>query len=178
MSSEKKFLVVTAVGPDRPGIVSDLSGILHSVGANLEDSRMAALGGEFAILLLASGTEAALSRLTATLHDSQASLGLHIVQKETSAPKTERRILPYSIRVSGFDRPGIVQAVTHTLARRNVNVRSLESRLAYAPHSGTPMFVLEAELEVPSEIALSELRRELSQRCEEENLDLSFEAGG
>ena len=57
-------------------------------------------------------------------------------------------------------------------------MRSLESRLAYAPHSGTPLFVLEAELEVPSELTLSELRRELSARCDEENLDLTFEAAG
>jgi glycine cleavage system transcriptional repressor len=178
MANEKKFLVVTAVGPDRPGIVSDLSGIIHQAGANLEDSRMAALGGEFAVVLLASGQEAALEKLRRVLSESESKLGLHVVQKPTSAPSTERRVLPYSMRVSGFDRPGIVQAVTQTLARRNVNVRSLESRLAYAPHSGTPLFVLEAELEVPSELTLSELRRELSARCEEENLDLTFEAAG
>ena len=175
MSNEKKFLVVTAVGPDRPGIVSDLSGIIHQAGANLEDSRMASLGGEFAVLLLASGSDASLSRLAAALADSEARLGLHVVQKSTTAPNA-RRVLPYSIRVSGFDRPGIVQAVTQTLAKRNVNVRSLESRLAYAAHSGTPLFVLEAELEVPSETTLSELRRELAARCDEENLDLSLSA--
>jgi glycine cleavage system transcriptional repressor len=178
MSNEKRFLVVTAVGPDRPGIVSDLSGIIHSAGANLEDSRMAALGGEFAVLLLASGTDVALDRLGKALAEREADLHLHVVQKPTSAPKLERKVLPYSIRVSGFDRPGIVQAVTQTLARKQVNVRSLESRLAFAPHSGTPLFVLEAELEVPSELALSELRRELNARCEEENLDLVLEASG
>jgi len=175
MSNEKKLLVVTAVGPDRPGIVSDLSGIIHKAGANLEDSRMAALGGEFAVLLLAAGSDAVLSRLAAALGESQSALGLHIVLKPTSAPSS-RQAVPYSIRVSGFDRPGIVQAITQTLARRRVNVRSLESRLSYAAESGTPLFVLEAELEVPSETTLSELRRELASRCEDENLDLSFEA--
>jgi glycine cleavage system transcriptional repressor len=177
MSNEKKFLVVTAVGPDRPGIVSDLSGIIHGAGANLEDSRMAALGGEFALLLLASGTDAALARLGNALADNQQRLGLQIVQKPTSPSAPDPRVLPYSIRVSGFDRPGIVQAVTQTLARRSVNVRSLESRLTYAAESGTPLFVLQAQLEVPSEVTLSELRRELSARCDEENLELSFETG-
>jgi glycine cleavage system regulatory protein len=37
------------------------------------------------------------------------------------------------------------------------------------------MFVLEAELQVPSAVVLAELRRELSAQCDEENLDLSFE---
>ena len=89
MSNQKKFLVVTAVGPDRSGIVSELSGIIHQAGANLEDSRMAALGGEFAVLLLASGEDAALERLTRVLADSQAKLGLHIVQRPTSAPSSK-----------------------------------------------------------------------------------------
>ncbi|HLV64415.1 MAG TPA: ACT domain-containing protein [Polyangiaceae bacterium] len=176
--NEKTFLVITAVGPDRPGIVSELSATIHGVGANLEDSRMAALGGEFAVLLLASGTEDALGRLEQRLAESEAALGLRLLVKRTTAPRPDRRVLPYSIRVSGFDRPGIVQAVTGTLARRGVNVRALESRLAYAPHSGTPLFVLNAELDVPSELTLSELRRELSAKCEEENLDLSFESIG
>jgi hypothetical protein len=38
------------------------------------------------------------------------------------------------------------------------------------------MFVLEAELQVPSELALSQLRRDLASACEEDNLDFSFEA--
>jgi glycine cleavage system transcriptional repressor len=67
--------------------------------------------------------------------------------------------------------------VAEILARRGVNVASLESRLAYVPESGTPLFVLEAELQVPSEVALTELRRELSAQCDEENLDLSLEPG-
>lgn len=178
MSKERGYLVITAVGPDRPGIVSALSGRMHAAGANLEDSRMAVLGGEFALLLLVSGAESALARIEADAPEAEATLGLRLLHKRTSGVRLPRNVLPYSIRVSGFDRPGIVQAVTRILAERAVNVSSLESRLAYAPHSGTPLFVLEADLEVPSELALSGLRRELASHCEQENLDLTLEARG
>ncbi len=57
--------------------------------------------------------------------------------------------MPYQIRVTGVDRPGIVQRVAAVLAGRGVNVASLESRLAFAPESGTPMFILEAALTNP-----------------------------
>jgi glycine cleavage system transcriptional repressor len=43
-------LVVTAVGPDRPGIASDFTGHVHAAGANLADSRMVNLRGQFALL--------------------------------------------------------------------------------------------------------------------------------
>jgi glycine cleavage system transcriptional repressor len=178
MSAAKNYLVLSAVGPDRPGIVSDLSAWIHAVGANLEDSRMAVLGGEFALLLLVSGPDAALALCEAEAASRAEALGLHVWHKRTSGPRSPRNVLPYAIRVSGFDRPGIVQAVTQVLARHGVNVTSLESRLAFAPHSGTPLFVLEADLEVPSELALGKLRRELGAECEEENLDLTLEARG
>src|SRR5437764_14218207 len=45
-------LIITAVGPDRPGIVGELTGHLHSAGGNILDSRMVNLRGEFAMMIL------------------------------------------------------------------------------------------------------------------------------
>jgi glycine cleavage system transcriptional repressor len=175
-SNDKTYLVLTAVGPDRPGLVSEIASAVHSAGANLEDSRMAILGGEFALLVLLSGSEAAAAGVEKISTALGERLGLRVLLKRTGRG-TRKEFLPYRISVTGFDRPGIVSKVSEILARRGVNVASLESRLAYAPLSGTPMFVLEAELQVPSEVALAELRRELTAQCDEENLDLSFEVG-
>jgi glycine cleavage system transcriptional repressor len=85
--------------------------------------------------------------------------------------------LPYRINVTGVDRPGIVQRVAAVLAGRGVNVASLESRLSYAPESGTPMFILEAALQIPSALALADLRRELSAACDQENWEFALEGG-
>jgi glycine cleavage system transcriptional repressor len=168
-------LVLTAVGPDRAGLVSEIASAIHAAGANLEDSRMAILGGEFALLLLLSGSEAAATAVEKGASALGERLGLRVVSKRTGRAQ-RKEFLPYRISVTGFDRPGIVLRVSELLARRGINVASLESHLAYAPLSGTPMFVLEAELQVPSEVALAELRRELSAQCDEENLDLSLES--
>ena len=79
--------------------------------------------------------------------------------------------------MTGLDRPGIVRAVAAVLARRGINVASLESRLGNAPDSGTPLFTLEAELRVPSEASLSELRQAVNELANEENLDVVLESG-
>jgi glycine cleavage system transcriptional repressor len=156
--------------------VSEIASAIHGAGANLEDSRMAILGGEFALLLLLSGPEAAAASVEKAAGPLGEKLGLRLLSKRTArGQRTD--FMPYRISVTGLDRPGIVMLVAEILARRSVNVASLESRLAYVPESGTPMFVLEAELQVPSEVALTELRRELSAQCDEENLDLSLEPG-
>jgi len=177
MARAESHLVLTAVGPDRPGLVNAISSLLHAAGANLEDSRMAILGGEFALILLLSGAADALERVKQAGAGLEARLGLHCLLKETSTPSAPGDHLLYRLRLTGVDRPGIVQAIAGLLASRGINLASLESRVTYAPESGTPMFVLEADLHVPSRIVLSELRSQLAATCEEENLDFTLEAG-
>mmetsp|Transcript_31628 Transcript_31628/g.122444 ORF Transcript_31628/g.122444 Transcript_31628/m.122444 type:complete len:123 (-) Transcript_31628:651-1019(-) len=55
MSTEKPSKVlVSLAGPDRVGIVKDFSSVLHKSHGNVEESRMAQLGGEFAMISLVS----------------------------------------------------------------------------------------------------------------------------
>ena len=46
------FLVLSALGADRTGMVHELTRLVSECGGNLAESRMSALGSEFAMLLL------------------------------------------------------------------------------------------------------------------------------
>ena len=177
MDGDRGYVVLTAVGPDRPGLVNALASLIRDAGANIEDSRMAILGGEFAVILLISGSSGTVERAKEIGARIERELELRCILTETSPARSPSDYLPYRIDVSGADRPGIVQVIAAILAGRGINVASLESRLTYAPFSATPMFVLEASLQVPSKIVLSELRSELAATCEEENLDFRLEPG-
>ncbi|MBI4953673.1 MAG: ACT domain-containing protein [Myxococcales bacterium] len=173
---QAQHLVVTAVGSDRPGLVKELAAAIHAAGANLEDSRMAILGGEFALIALVTGPAAAIAAAGQALVGLEQRLGLRIVARPTERGQQARPFLLFRLDVTGVDRPGIVAAVSQVLVGHGVNVAALESRVRYAPLSGTPMFVLEAELQVPSETALGELRRSLAEACEADNLDFGLVA--
>jgi glycine cleavage system transcriptional repressor len=175
--SSRQYQVLTAVGRDRPGLVEKISSLLLGAGANLEDSRMAILGGEFALILLFSGTEQAVSLVAKHAETIARELGLRITLAPTERRSATSDFLPYKLEVGGVDRPGIVARVSSLLAGHQINVAALESRVTYAPLSGTPMFQLEAELEVPSKTGLSRLRSQLGELCEEENLDFWLESG-
>ena len=48
----RAYAVLTAIGPDRVGIVDDVSGAVSEGSCNIEESKMAVLGGEFAVIML------------------------------------------------------------------------------------------------------------------------------
>jgi glycine cleavage system transcriptional repressor len=177
MSDDRRYMVLTAVGPDQPGLVQRVSELISEAGANLEDSRMAILGGEFALILLFSGNAEAIARVDQRAVALSNQGLLTVALKPTARSRTLKNYLPYRLRVSGEDRVGIVSKLSKLLAGRGINVASLDSRVSYAPLSGTPMFQLQAELQIPGELALAELRRDLANACEEENLDFTFEVG-
>lgn len=173
--ADKNLVVLTAVGSDRPGLVSELSTLIHDKGANIEDSRMAVLGGEFALVLLFSGNADAVAEVEAESAKLSERLGLTFFFKATEAGRPKDS-LAYRLRVSGHDHPGIVQRVTSVLSRFEINVASLDTAVVHAPMTGTPTFVLKAEIDIPSSVPLTKAREALTTACEAVNLDCVLEA--
>ena len=50
----KEYLVITTVGRDKVGTVEMITDVIVKHSANIEESRMARLGGEFAVIMLLS----------------------------------------------------------------------------------------------------------------------------
>ena len=150
----QRNLVLTLTGPDRIGIVEEVTGLLLARGGNVEVSRMARLGGEFAILMLASvpsdrasGLEADFDHLTAEGYKVTTT---HVRQSHAEAHKGWR---PFRIEVHGADHEGIIQEVARYLSQRGINIESMESETSPAPISGVPLFKMAAEVVVPPDLA-------------------------
>jgi glycine cleavage system transcriptional repressor len=176
MTTAKTYRVLTAVGSDRPGLVSEVSKMLHGLGLNIEDSRMAILGGEFALMLLVAGEEARLAEAERRATELAARLGLKLLFKATAGGRAQSQALAYRLQVTGLDHPGIVDAISSLLAEQAVNVAAMDTRLVHAPLTGTPTFQLRADLEVPGTVQLRRLREALGRCCEDDNLDFVLEA--
>lgn len=173
-------LIVFATGRDRPGIVDRVAGLAYEAGANLEDSRMAILGGEFALIVLLTGSPPELEKVERGMTRIGRDLDLTLQFKPTTTgPETRKRDeaqIPYRLHAVSIDHPGIVHKVTSVLARRGVNVARLDTSLANAPVTGTPIFSLDVELEVPASVPIATLRTELQEVAERENIDLDLRA--
>ena len=169
-----EFLVLTAVGGDRAGIVDELSRILLNVDLNIEDSRMSVLGGEFAMILLLSGSASAVQSFQQQQNQLEDALQLKLLLKPTKARKAIQNKIAYNISVVGMDNPGIVHRITRFLSENDISIENLETDSYPAPHTGTPMFSVEMTVDIPNELATSKLKNEFIELCEEQNLDADF----
>jgi glycine cleavage system transcriptional repressor len=168
-------LIITAVGPDRPGIVGELTGHLHSAGGNILDSRMVNLRGQFAIVLLIDFPEAALAGAQRDLPEFGKSIGLNLgVAAQTAAPRPVEG-LSYRLKTYSSDQPGIVARLTNLLRGHGVNIEELSAWQESAAFAGTPIFITEMRLTVPTQVALRKLRAELEALCNDLNCDVDLE---
>jgi glycine cleavage system transcriptional repressor len=153
LAMQKNF-VLTLTGPDRIGIVDRVTGLLFGRGGNVETSRMARLGGEFAVLMLVSMPE---DRYVGLDGDLQGLIGEGYKISTTPSERTYAEAtvgwLPYRIEVEGADHEGIIHEVAQYLASRGINIESAESETTAAPISGSPLFAMTAKVAVPPGLA-------------------------
>jgi glycine cleavage system transcriptional repressor len=154
-------LVMTAVGLDRPGLVGELTEHLFAAGVNLADSRMVNLRGQFALLVLLEGTDAALAQVRATLPAEAQKLGMAVSFAPQATAAGARPGVPYRLKTYSLDQPGIVYRMTTTLKRYEVNIEEMETRLESGPFMGSPLFTMSMRLSVPPAVQIRELRAAL-----------------
>ena len=83
----KQHLAVSAIGGDRTGMVHDLTRVITDCGGNIAESRMSALGSEFAMLLLVTGNWHTLARIESELGRlaDAGTLSIHLRRTEARA---------------------------------------------------------------------------------------------
>lgn len=161
-------VVVTAFGPDRPGIVAAVTGVLVDHGANLADTAMTNLAGQFAMVLVVEvpGDEGA-PALEEALAAGTGPLGLTVAVRELGEGGGRAEPAPggapgsaWAVSVYGADRPGIVHRVSRALADRGANVVDLSTRTV-GP-AGSPAYVMLLEVWLPEGCDADALGEELA----------------
>jgi glycine cleavage system regulatory protein len=158
-------LVLTLIGPDRPGLVEAVAEPIAAHGGNWLESRMAHLAGQFAGILRVEVPDAKAGALSDALRRLEAR-GLRVTVE--SAPGTvaePRRTLV--VDLVGLDRPGIVHEISHVLAQRGVNIEELVTDRTPAPMSAELLFRSRARVNVPEGLDAAELRMRLEKLAQD-----------
>jgi glycine cleavage system transcriptional repressor len=170
-----QLIVITAVGSDRAGVVHELTRAVLEWGGNIVESRMTALGAEFAMLLLVSGNWHTLARLEGELEKVGERCGLTVTLRRTSDRARREDMLPYAVDVVCLDPPGIVYNLASFFASREIDIAELTTHSYAAAHTGAPMFSVQITVNIPGDIQISGLREEFMDFCDQLNLDAIME---
>ncbi|MGB5473738.1 MAG: glycine cleavage system protein R [Gammaproteobacteria bacterium] len=174
-ASNNHHLVIAALGEDKTGLVDEFSRCILQSGCTISDSRMAVLGGDFALLLQVAGNWNNIAKLEDQLPGLEQRLSLTITAHRTSERAGSRDLLPYGVDVVALDQPGIVHNLARFFSRRNINIQEMLTTSYAAAHSGTPMFSVHLTVEIPASQQISALREEFMEFCDQLNLDAVIE---
>jgi methionyl-tRNA formyltransferase len=167
-------LVVTAIAPDRPGIVRLLSERARGFGANWAGSRMASLAGQFAGMVHFEVPAENAERLADALRGLESS-GISIVLAKSEAPPAPagRRIV--HLELSAPDRPGIVRELSTGLAERGISIHELGTEIVEGATPTENTFKVEAVLMVPESLSNEQLRKSLDVLATEGMADIALD---
>jgi glycine cleavage system regulatory protein len=158
-------LVLTLIGPDRPGIVDSVSEVVAAHGGNWLESRMAHLAGKFAGVLRVEVAEEEVAALEEALGALEAGGLKVIVERGEPVEIAGRRAM--EIELLGVDRPGLVHEVSRLLAALGINVEELATDRPPAAHSGGPMFHAQIRVMVPEAASMADVRRGLERLADD-----------
>lgn len=168
----QKHLVFTLTGPDRVGLVEDITEVLLKYQGNVEMSRMTRLGDQFAILMLVAIPEEQFDALRQGLR------GLRDEgYKVTTSPAEQSYAtryngwVPYQVKVTGADHEGIIHDIARYLADKGINIETMDTGIVKAPMSGTPLFSMSAIVVAPPDLPFNEWRADLEDAGNKVNVD-------
>ena len=156
-------------------MVNDLTKVILDCGGNIEESRMTALGSEFAMVLLVSGNWHTLNKLEGGLDKLSQHNNLTVSIKKTEKRGGTEECMPYMVDVVCLDQAGIIFSLANFFASRSIEISEVATRRYAAAHTGAPMFAAQMTISLPGSAHISQLRDEFLEVCDQLNLDAILE---
>jgi len=175
----RKFLL-TAFSKDRPGIVADISRVIYENNCNLEESAMANLAGEFALILMFSPlSQISLEKLETDLEmecrrlerEKGITAFIRIVDQQELQPQD---VYSKTLHVEGLDQAGIIFKVSRFLADNTININSLSAEVKFSPESGAALYSMTIEIAIPRQLALATVENGLSRIGDQLQVDITM----
>jgi glycine cleavage system regulatory protein len=171
------LLVLSVVGSDRPGLTQALAAAVLAAGGNWLESHLSRLGGLYVgsvlVELAADKVDGLRSAVGAV--DAQG-LEVRIAPAVEAAAGAAGEAVDFGL--VGQDRPGIVNQVTAALSALGANIETFRTWIDAEPHSGMPMFHMQARLRLPPALPAAAVQTALEDISAEIMVDISLTPAG
>ena len=170
MTATSEDLVFTLLGPDRPGIVKEISALVREHGGNWLESSLSHLAGHFAGLVRVTVSAEHRAALLGALSGLEAS-GLKVVVADQAGTMLDEGTR-VAFELTANDRPGLIEELTGALAQLEVNVIELHTTAESAPMATEMLFVAQFDVALPGNVDEESLSARLEQLSDDIMIDM------
>ncbi|MFC1486793.1 phosphoserine phosphatase SerB [Thermoproteota archaeon] len=168
----KPFVVITAMGNDKPGLITEITELIANSKGNIVDIEAFSMRGLFAIFMIVdcSSPFMSLDGFRSQLMDMGNKIGLDVIIEPL--PSGRRKIGKKLVLLTtlGKDRPGIVANVSRFLSEKSVNIERIRM-IAYGELNAMEILIDINDLIIP----IQDFKEALNKECKKVGQDVVFQ---
>jgi len=167
--------ILTATGPDRVGIVSDITKIIVNHNGDVAESRMVRMGGDFTVMMRVTANRAKIDSITTKLYNLQT---IHCLVHHVDAYDFKKEAEPVweaAFTLQGANNPGIIHQVTDILKKYSIRIQDMHTDTELAPFGGTELFLLDGIIVCDKTFDSEHFEKDFQQLQDELGVDINIE---
>lgn len=171
-ATPENFLLINAYSTHPLSPLLSVSRRINDSGCNLLDARLATVGRDVSVTLLATGSWDAIAKLETILSRlEREEEGIRLNWNRTGPKAVQSNLIPYVVEVVAADKPGILYQLADFFDRQSITVENLQSSRYKAMQTGAEMFTAQLTIGVPSDMHIAALRDDFLEFSDRLNLD-------
>ena len=177
----KRYVFLSVIGRDRPGIVASVSKVLYQNQYNVEALSQTVILGQFAMILIASSSDRETFEVlerdcTLLMRDQGLDIHLKKILPDEMVAYRAGETESFVVTVRGEDRPGLAYAISEVLAQWGINITNLDARVAFI--GGKQEYIQIYEVEIPRDLDFETIHQKLRERGEEMKMTIDLQHRG
>jgi len=174
-SIQPSLLVISAIAPNKPGFVKEISDIITRCDCNIMESKMKSMGNKFSLVLMASGDWNSITKLEHSLPSKAHAMGMTTMIQRTTFKEHLSQMTPYRVKMTTIDRLGLSNGITAFFADKNINIEELSCNTFDAQQTDTKLVLIKLTINIPPHTDISILSNEFDDFCNKEKIDASLQ---
>lgn len=140
-------------------------------GCNIAETRVAAIGSDVSVLVLATGSWDAIAKLESALARLEREEQVRLLHFRTGSKPPQTNLLPYVVEVVAADKAGILFQIAEFFQQHSISIEQLMSTRYRAMQTGADMFSAQITIGIPANTHIAALRDDFLEFCDGLNLD-------
>jgi glycine cleavage system transcriptional repressor len=170
-TANENYLLISAFAAQSRSPLTAIAKRIADCGCNLTETRVAAIGGEVSVLVLAVGPWDAIAKLESALSRLERDEKLRLQHFRTGPKPAQPNLLPYVVEVVAADKPGILFQIAEFMHQHGIRIEQLQSTRYRAMQTGADMFSAQLSIGIPASTHIAALRDDFLEFCDGLNLD-------